>query len=203
MISICGIIFTEKMKIFDFSNSDFWKLLRPPLIQFSKFNNFPWGCWFLGNNISNFVPPFENSTTRIAITYNNKELPKSIIMAFRVCQPGSSYLDIHLDVTFFNKAIYILSLCQTVSQMGRNKPLVNKSIYQITRLYIFTFRYCKNKSLRLSDTVSLMNKNCEIYNGSTKNTFRTALPEKAQNNPHQIAIFNLTHVELKKDFIPV
>ena len=69
--------------------------------------------------------------------------------------------------------------------------------------YIFTFRYCKNKSLRLSDTVSLMNKNCEIYNGSTKNTFRTALPEKAQNNPHQIAIFNLTHVELKKDFIPV
>ena len=71
------------------------------------------------------------------------------------------------------------------------------------KIYIFTFRYCKNKSLRLSDTVSLMNKNCEIYNGSTKNTFRTALPEKAQNNPHQIAIFNLTHVELKKDFIPV
>ena len=51
----------------NFKNSDFWKLLRPPLIQFSKFNNFPWGCWFLGNNISNFVPPFENSTTHIAI----------------------------------------------------------------------------------------------------------------------------------------
>ena len=80
---------------------------------------------------------------------------------YRVCQPGSSYLDIHLDVTFFNKAIYILSLCQTVSQMGRNKPLVNKSIYQITRLYIFTFRYCKNKSLRLSDAVSLKNKDAK------------------------------------------
>ena len=37
--------------------SDFWKLLRSPLIQFSKFNNFFWECWFLGKNLSNFVPP--------------------------------------------------------------------------------------------------------------------------------------------------
>ena len=51
------LFFTEKMKIIDFQNSDFWKLLRPPLIQFSKFNNFLWGCWFLGKNLSNFVPP--------------------------------------------------------------------------------------------------------------------------------------------------
>ena len=28
-----------------------------PLTQFSKFNNFLWVCWFLGKNISNFVPP--------------------------------------------------------------------------------------------------------------------------------------------------
>ena len=34
----------------------FLKLLRPPLIQFSKFNNFLWVCWFLGKNLSNFVP---------------------------------------------------------------------------------------------------------------------------------------------------
>ena len=27
-----------------------------PLTQFSKFNNFLWVCWFLGKNISNFVP---------------------------------------------------------------------------------------------------------------------------------------------------
>ena len=27
------------------------------LIQFSKFNNFLWGCCFLGKNLSNFVPP--------------------------------------------------------------------------------------------------------------------------------------------------
>ena len=34
-----------------------------PLIQFSKFNNFLWACWFLGKNLSNFVPPLEDSTT--------------------------------------------------------------------------------------------------------------------------------------------
>ena len=45
------------MKIIDFQKSDFWKLLRPPLIQSSKFNNFLWGCWFLGKNLSNFQPP--------------------------------------------------------------------------------------------------------------------------------------------------
>ena len=28
-----------------------------PLHQFSKFNNFLWVCWFLGKNISDFVPP--------------------------------------------------------------------------------------------------------------------------------------------------
>ena len=28
-----------------------------PLIQNSKFNNFLWVCWFLGKNLSNFVPP--------------------------------------------------------------------------------------------------------------------------------------------------
>ena len=27
-----------------------------PLTQFSKFHNFLWVCWFLGKNISNFVP---------------------------------------------------------------------------------------------------------------------------------------------------
>ena len=27
-----------------------------PLVQFSKFNNFLWACWFLCKNLSNFVP---------------------------------------------------------------------------------------------------------------------------------------------------
>ena len=37
-----------RMKTIDVKNSDFWKLLRPPLIQFSKFNSFLWVYWFLG-----------------------------------------------------------------------------------------------------------------------------------------------------------
>ena len=59
------------------------------------------------------------------------------------------------------------------------KTLVIKSIIYLTKFiflyifYIFTFRYCKNKSLRLSDTVSLKKQKCEIYNGSTtKNLIR-------------------------------
>ena len=28
-----------------------------PLTQFSNFNNFLWVCWFLGKNLSYFVPP--------------------------------------------------------------------------------------------------------------------------------------------------
>ena len=35
---------------------DFALFDTSPLIQFSKFNNFLWVCWFLGKNLSNFVP---------------------------------------------------------------------------------------------------------------------------------------------------
>ena len=34
-----------------------WKLLRAPLIQFSKLNNVLGVCWFLGKNLSNFIYP--------------------------------------------------------------------------------------------------------------------------------------------------
>ena len=47
--------------------SNFGTFDTSPLTQFSKFDNFLWVCWFLGKNLSNFVPPFENSTTCIAI----------------------------------------------------------------------------------------------------------------------------------------
>ena len=36
---------------------DFSLFYTSPLTQFSKFNNFLWVCWFLGKNLSNFVPP--------------------------------------------------------------------------------------------------------------------------------------------------
>ena len=44
---------TLKVKRF----GDFALFNTSPLIQFSKFNNFLWECWFLGKNLSNFVTP--------------------------------------------------------------------------------------------------------------------------------------------------
>ena len=41
---------------------------RSTLHQFSKLNNFLWVWWFLGKNLSNFVPPLENLTTPITMT---------------------------------------------------------------------------------------------------------------------------------------
>ena len=37
--------------------SNFGTFDTSPLIQFSKFNNFLWVCWFLSKNLSNFAPP--------------------------------------------------------------------------------------------------------------------------------------------------
>ena len=36
---------------------DFALFGTSPLVQFSKFKKFLWVCWFLGKNLSNFVPP--------------------------------------------------------------------------------------------------------------------------------------------------
>ena len=37
--------------------SNFGTFCISPLTQFSKFNDFLWVCWFLGKNLSNFIPP--------------------------------------------------------------------------------------------------------------------------------------------------
>ena len=64
---------TSKVKLRHF-------LTPPPLHQFSKFNNFNWVCWFLGKNLSNFVPPawklnnpcYHNiGTNKQSVTYNS------------------------------------------------------------------------------------------------------------------------------------
>ena len=62
-----------------------------PLTQFSKCNNFLWVCWFLGKNLSDLYPPFENSTTRIAILTN-------YIVTF-TNQPWLEYLFCKMDVS--------------------------------------------------------------------------------------------------------
>ena len=49
-----------------------------PLHQFLKFNNFLWVCWFLGKNLTNFVPsawkldnPYYHSRDYDELTYRN------------------------------------------------------------------------------------------------------------------------------------
>ena len=41
----------------DFESQNLALFDTSPLHQFSNFNNFLWVCWFLGENLSNFVPP--------------------------------------------------------------------------------------------------------------------------------------------------
>ena len=41
-----------------------------PTTKFSKFNNLLWECWFLGKNISDFVPPVWKLHNRIAIIFS-------------------------------------------------------------------------------------------------------------------------------------
>ena len=40
-----------------------------PLLQFSKFNNFLWVCWFLAKNLSNFV--YQNADQQTSIVCQN------------------------------------------------------------------------------------------------------------------------------------
>ena len=46
-----------------------------PLTQFSKFNNFLWVCWFLGKNLSNFVPPVWKVHNPYCHTYHSITKP--------------------------------------------------------------------------------------------------------------------------------
>ena len=61
---------------------NFWHLPNNPIL---KLNNFLWVCWFLGKNLSNYVPPFENSTTRIAIILMHELKPLGILVSSNVC----------------------------------------------------------------------------------------------------------------------
>ena len=49
-----------------------------PLLQFSKFKNFLWVCWFLGKNISKFVP----LTWKLDIVYSI--IPGSALKVFLI-----------------------------------------------------------------------------------------------------------------------
>ena len=57
-----------------------------PLLKFSKFNNFLWVCWFLGKNLSNFVPPdwkLDNSYHHIKGRRGKKKIPTTTTSIIR------------------------------------------------------------------------------------------------------------------------
>ena len=52
-----SIFYTKKIKIINLKNQTFASFWVSQLVQFSKFKKFLWVCWFLGKNLSNFIPP--------------------------------------------------------------------------------------------------------------------------------------------------
>ena len=104
------------MKIIDFENSDFWKPLRPPLIQFSKLNNFLWVCWFLGKNLSNSIPPVWKlhnpyCHTIYWLQVKKDQTPSIIMHLFFVIYPKTTILT-SISIVIPKKAIWHLVILQ-------------------------------------------------------------------------------------------
>ena len=81
--------------------SNFWHI---PLIQFSKFNNFLWLCWFLGKNLCNFVPPawkLDNPychtvyDVRLIVSYRSYNLNVILVRILDEIYISSPFLDPH------------------------------------------------------------------------------------------------------------
>ena len=57
-----------------------------PLTQFSKFNNFLWVCWFLGKNLSDFVPPVWKLHYPYCHSVGKREIfPKPASFLMKIC----------------------------------------------------------------------------------------------------------------------
>ena len=109
------------------------------LVQFSKFNNFLWVCWFLGKNLSSFVPPLENSTTHITYA-NEKEVPTTFLFTTSRLLESSEYIcsicTLHILVhTLLNSTMYI----EVMNQIMR--PLRQLSKY-LRGLYPLIHTHC-------------------------------------------------------------
>ena len=89
----------------------FWALFDThPLIQFSKFNNFLWVCWFIGKNLSNLYPPFENSTTHIAILLTCLlGLSSRLAFSCRLHDLSASSMNFYISVQQRSQALLQLS----------------------------------------------------------------------------------------------
>ena len=102
---------------------DFALFDTSPLTQFSKFNNFLWVCWFLV-----LYPPFENSTTRIAIMHH----PLESIYCWQICL-WSSF------VFTFVKFIHLTQLNRYYKT--KNRGTLQKNMPSINGLYNILTQY--------------------------------------------------------------
>ena len=72
-----------------------------PLVQFSKYNNFLWVCWFLGKNLSNFVP----SAWKLNNPYYHNIQNRFFFFPFFASWSSYNYLSIFLA----SKNSYVIS----------------------------------------------------------------------------------------------
>ena len=128
MISIWGIFFSEKMKMIDFQNSDFWKLLRLPSTQFSKFNYFLWVCCFLGKNLSNFEPlvwKLHNPYCHSVVTWRDKTQPTQKVAFLLDWTSSRSALELLFPIEFclltFVFNLTPVSICNLISIFQERK----------------------------------------------------------------------------------
>ena len=98
-----------------------------PLVQFSKFKNFLWVCWFFGKNLSDFVPPIwklhnpychtshphdlegmvkKKKTIKAVVTFSNPGVP-IMINWFRVNFGADKYYIIHIYYLHSNSNVLI------------------------------------------------------------------------------------------------
>ena len=88
-----------------------------PLTQFLKFNNFLWVCWFLGKNLSNFVPPawkLDNPychtvyDVRLIVSYRSYNLNVILVRILDETYISSPFLDPHgsAKILYFSIEIF-------------------------------------------------------------------------------------------------
>ena len=124
-----------------------------PLIQFSKFNNFLWVCWFLGKNISNFVLPAWKLHYR---NYHNaqKEKKQGIENSnyFLLYPKG---LVIPVKNLTVNSTLW--SLPSNNFKSSKPRELKTRGVYAIMAWFIeVMFGFCEKKS----QTINLETLNC-------------------------------------------
>ena len=86
----------------------------PNFWQFSKFNNFLWVYWFLGKNLSNFVPPACKLHNLYCHTFHPPPAYQCPLLTNSVHRVINIFLELYmLHILFEYSSSTFLSSCQT------------------------------------------------------------------------------------------